>query len=209
MDSNLERYILDHIEPEPAHLRELNRRTYLHHLYPHQCSGHLQGRLLSMLSKIIAPKRILELGTFTGYSALCLAEGLALDGELHTVEHNDEDCEALEELFAADPRIKIHIGDASEFIGSLPGLWDLVFIDANKREYVTYMKLLLPKMRPGGVILADNTLWAGKVSDAGERDAQTCGIRAFNDYALQYNPVIIPLRDGMTIIRIPDNGPRA
>lgn len=205
MSADLEEYILRHIEPEPAHLRELNRLTYLHHLYPHQCSGHMQGRVLAMMSRIIAPRRIIELGTFTGYSALCLAEGLAENGELHTVEHNDEDAEALGSLFAADPRIHLHIGDASELAASLPGPWDLAFIDANKREYLRYFKLLLPSMSPGGVIIADNTLWAGKVTDPAETDAQTLGIREFNDFVKDYNPVILPLRDGMTIIRIPDN----
>lgn len=207
MDAELEEYVLAHIEPEPDHLSRLNRHTQLHHLYPHQCSGHLQGRLLSMLSQMIAPRRILELGTFTGYSALCLAEGLALDGELHTVDHNDEDFPALSELFAPDPRIHLHIGDASELIEALPGGWDLAFIDANKREYARYLQLLLPRMAPGGFIIADNTLWAGKVTDPSETDSQTCGIREFNDLvrslAPQLRPVIIPVRDGMTLMRVP------
>lgn len=205
MEPELEEYILAHIEPEPARLRELNRQTYLHHLYPHQCSGHLQGRLLSMLSRIISPRRVIELGTFTGYSALSLAEGMPADGELHTIEHNDEDTEALTRLFASDSRIHLHIGDAADYVCSLPGLWDLAFIDANKREYVKYFKLLLPKMRPGGVILADNTLWAGKVTNPDEHDAQTRGIREFNDYVRPFNPVILPLRDGLTIIHIPQS----
>lgn len=203
MQTELEQYILSHIQPEPDHLARLNRQTYLHHLYPHQCSGHLQGRVLAMLSSLVAPKRILELGTFTGYSALCLAEGLQPDGELHTVEHNDEDADALSQLFASDPRIHLHIGDASELINVLPAPWDLAFIDANKREYSQYLSLLLPKMKPGGVILADNTLWAGKILNPNDNDAQTVGIRQFNELAKSYNPVILPLRDGLTIIRIP------
>lgn len=206
MDAELQSYILDHIEPEPERLSRLDRYTQLHHLYPHQCSGHLQGRLLSMLSHMIRPKRILELGTFTGYSALCLAEGLQPDGELHTVEHHDEDAEMLTELFASDSRIILHIGDASEFIGQLPGLWDLVYIDANKRDYSRYLELLLPKMAAGGFIIADNTLWAGKVTDADDRDSQTRGIRAFNDLVASFSdrlhPVIIPVRDGMTLLRV-------
>lgn len=206
MDAELESYVLAHIAPEPEHLARLDRHTQLHHLYPHQCSGHLQGRVLSMLSALTAPRRILELGTFTGYSALCLAEGLAPDGELHTVEHNDEDADALTELFAADSRIKIHIGDAAELIEELPGPWDLAFIDANKREYVRYLQLLLPKMAPGALIIADNTLWAGKVADPSETDAQTRGIREFNDLvkslADRLQPVILPLRDGMTLMRV-------
>ena len=206
MDAELESYVLAHIAPEPEHLARLDRHTQLHHLYPHQCSGHLQGRVLSMLSALTAPRRILELGTFTGYSALCLAEGLAPDGELHTVEHNDEDADALTKLFAADSRIKLHIGDAAELIEELPGPWDLAFIDANKREYVRYLQLLLPKMAPGALIIADNTLWAGKVADPSETDAQTRGIREFNDLvkslADRLQPVILPLRDGMTLMRV-------
>lgn len=202
MNADLEQYILNHIAPEPEHLARLNRHTHLHHLYSHQCSGHLQGRLLAMLAGMIAPRRILELGTFTGYSALCLAEGLHPDGELHTVEHNDEDMEALTELFATDSRIKLHIGDASEMIQQLPGPWDMVFIDANKREYSKYLKLILPKMAPGGYILADNTLWDGKVISPDANDAQTCGIREFNDLVSTMNTVILPIRDGMTIIKV-------
>lgn len=206
MDNALESYILAHIADEPAHLARLDRHTQLHHLYPHQCSGHLQGRVLSFLSKLCAPRRILELGTFTGYSALCLAEGLVPDGELHTVEHNDEDAETLTELFSSDPRIHLHIGDAADLIGRLPGQWDLVFIDADKRQYARYLQLLLPRMAPGALIIADNTLWAGKVADPAETDAQTRGIREFNDLvkslADRLDPVILPLRDGMTLMRV-------
>lgn len=202
MDNSLEDYILSHIEPEPQHLERLNRDTQLHHIYAHQCSGHLQGRVLAFLSKLVSPRLIIELGTFTGYSALCLAEGLRSDGQLHTIEHNDEDEETLRELFAADERICLHIGDASELIASLPGPWDLAFIDANKREYVRYFKLLLPKMAQNSLIIADNTLWAGKVCNPSENDAQTVGIREFNEYIRPYNPLILPLRDGMTLIRI-------
>ena len=206
VDNALESYILDHISDEPAHLARLDRYTQLHHLYPHQCSGHLQGRVLSFLSKLCAPERILELGTFTGYSALCLAEGLAPNGELHTVEHNDEDAETLTELFSYDPRIQLHIGDAAELAGELPGPWNLVFIDADKRQYARYLQLILPHMAPGGLIIADNTLWAGKVADPAETDAQTRGIREFNDLvkslADRLEPVILPLRDGMTLMRV-------
>lgn len=207
MNTEEEEYVLDHIEPEPDHLCRLNRHTQLYHLYSRQCSGHLQGRLLSMFSHMIKPRRILELGTFTGYSALCLAEGLTQDGELHTVEHNDEDAADLHELFAEnDPRIILHVGEASDMIEKLDEEWDLVFIDANKREYVRYLELLLPKMKPGSFIFADNTLWGGKLTDDGEHDAQTEGIRLFNDLVRRMSdrlhPVIIPLRDGMTLMRL-------
>lgn len=207
MSPELEDYVLAHIEPEPEHLVRLNRQTQLHHLYSRQCSGHLQGRLLSMLSHMIRPVRILELGTFTGYSALCLAEGLSKDGILHTVEHNDEDEAMLRELFeSTDPRIELHIGDASELIKELDEKWDLVFIDANKREYVDYLRLLLPRLDSGAFILADNTLWDGKVSDMTYSDAQTEGIRQFNDLVREMSdrlsPVILPIRDGLTLMRV-------
>ncbi len=205
MDTELEAYILNHIEAEPEKLARLNRYTQLHHLYPHQCSGHLQGRMLSILSHMICPHRILELGTFTGYSAICLAEGLSMNGELHTVEHNDEDEQNLRELFKIDNRIHLHIGEASDIIQKLSGSWDLVYIDANKREYSQYLDLILPKMTQGGFILADNTLWAGKVIDSEEHDAQTQGIREFNNKVksleTMLHPVILPIRDGMTLMR--------
>lgn len=207
MNAEEEEYVLNHIEPEPEHLNRLNRHTQLYHLYSRQCSGHLQGRILSMFSHMIKPRRVLELGTFTGYSALCLAEGLTEDGELHTVEHNDEDAADIRELFAKyDKRIILHVGDASEMIKSIKEDWDLVFIDANKREYVQYLELLLPKMKPGSFIFADNTLWSGKLTDSSEHDAQTEGIRHFNDLvrsmADRLHPVILPLRDGMTLLRL-------
>lgn len=206
MDNALEQYVLDHIAEEPVQLRNLNRRTQLHHLYPHQCSGHWQGRVLSFLAHLVKPRRIIELGTFTGYSALCLAEGLAPDGELFTVEHNEEDEETLRELFADDARIHLYIGDASDAVRELPGPWDLAYIDANKREYVDYLQLLLPRMAPGALIIADNTLWGGKVTDSAEHDEQTLGIRRFNDLvrsmAKQFQPIILPLRDGMTLLRV-------
>ncbi|MDE7144481.1 MAG: class I SAM-dependent methyltransferase, partial [Muribaculaceae bacterium] len=143
-----EDYILSHIDPEPQHLTALNRHTQLHHLYGHQCSGHYQGRLLSMISHMTRPKRIVELGCFTGYSTLCLAEGLAPDGELHTIEINDEDADELTERFADDTRIHLHIGDALQLLTQIPGNWDLAFIDANKRHYCEYLDLLIPRMAP-------------------------------------------------------------
>lgn len=207
MSPELEEYVLGHIEPEPQHLNRLNRQTQLYHLYSRQCSGHLQGRMLSMLSHMLRPRYILELGTFTGYSALCLAEGLAEGGVLHTVEHNDEDEAQLRELFAEhDPRIVLHIGDASEMIQTISADWDLVFIDANKREYVRYLELLLPRLKSGAYIFADNTLWDQKVITEDAHDAQTEGIRNFNnlvrDISYRLHPVIIPVRDGMTIMRV-------
>ncbi|MDE5971940.1 MAG: O-methyltransferase [Muribaculaceae bacterium] len=199
-----EDYILSHIDPEPQHLTALNRHTQLHHLYGHQCSGHYQGRLLSMISHMTRPKRIVELGCFTGYSTLCLAEGLAPDGELHTIEINDEDADELTERFADDTRIHLHIGDALQLLTQIPGNWDLAFIDANKRHYCEYLDLLIPRMAPNGIILADNTLWGGKITDPTASDAQTEGIRRFNDMIAsrpELHVIILPIRDGLTIIR--------
>lgn len=209
MDSINEDYILSHISPEPEHLQRLYRHTHLTHLYPRMCSGHLQGRLLSMLVSMIRPRRVLELGTFTGYSALCLAETLPEGGEVHTVELDDEMEEELEALFASSPggdRVKLHIGDAMKVIPTLDEDWDLVYIDANKRDYTAYLDLLLPRLRPGSFIIADNTLWDGKVFDtAANHDPQTLGLDAFNTFVASHprlSSVILPLRDGLTLIRV-------
>ena len=209
MDSINEDYILSHISPEPEHLQRLYRHTHLTHLYPRMCSGHLQGRLLSMLVSMIRPRRVLELGTFTGYSALCLAETLPEGGEVHTVELDDEMEEELEALFASSPggdRVKLHIGDAMQVIPTLDEDWDLVYIDANKRDYTAYLDLLLPRLRPGSFIIADNTLWDGKVFDtAANHDPQTLGLDAFNTFVASHprlSSVILPLRDWLTLIRV-------
>lgn len=202
-------YILGHISPEPPHLEHLYRHTHLTCLYPRMCSGHLQGRLLAMLTAMIKPRRVLELGAFTGYSALCLAENLGEGCELHTVEVDDEMADHLTELFATSPggdRITLHIGDACEVIPTLSGTWDLVYVDANKRDYVAYLDLLIPRMSPGGFILADNTLWDDKVLDTDvHHDAQTTGLARFNDLVAsdpRLETVILPLRDGLTLIRV-------
>ncbi len=208
MNEELEEYILSHIDSEGEHLARLNRETHIYHLRPRMCSGHLQGRLLKMFVRMINPHNILELGTFTGYSALCLAEGLiAPDGELHTIEIDDELEDFIRSHFEASPlnnHINLHIGDAREILPSLKKTFDLVFMDANKREYCEYYDLVFPLVSPGGFIIADNTLWDGKVVDWGKKlDAQTEGILKFNDYVAQddrVEKVIIPLRDGLTII---------
>lgn len=204
----LDEYILTHISPEPAHLARLYRRTHLNHLYPRMCSGHLQGRILSMLMAMIQPKYVLELGTFTGYSALCLAEHLQADGEVHTIEVDDEMEEELTELFGTSPggdRIILHIGDAEALIPTIDREWDVVYIDANKRRYIEYIDLALPRLRKGGFIIADNTLWDGKVVDtAANHDAQTVSLDRFNSYVAKrpdLETVIIPVRDGLTLIR--------
>lgn len=207
-NNELDEYILSHISAEPDHLRRLYRRTHLRHLYPRMCSGHLQGRMLSMLSAMINPHRVLELGAYTGYSALCLAEGLSSDGHLHTIEVDDEMEDELLELFAESPggeRITLHIGDAEELIPQIDETWDLVYIDANKRRYVEYLDLVMPRLRDGGFIIADNTLWDGKVTDTvANHDAQTVALDRFNTLVASrpdLETVILPLRDGLTLIR--------
>lgn len=208
MTEQLEDYILRHIDAEPEHLYRLDRDTHLKLLYSRMCSGHLQGRLLKMLVRMINPRRILELGTFSGYSAQCLAEGLlAPDAQVHTIEIEDELEDFLRAHFVKSPvgsRIHLHIGDANDILPQLGGAFDLVFVDANKRQYPEYYEMVLPHVAPGGFIIADNTLWDGKVADpTAKHDAQTEGIRRFNDMVAadpRVEKVIVPLRDGLTII---------
>ena len=204
----LHQYILDHIDEEDPVLTELDRETNLKVLGARMISGHLQGQVLTMLTKMIRPKSILELGTFTGYSAICLAKGLPEDGKLITVEVDDE----LESLAAkyfekagVAHLIEQKIGAATELIPSLDQSFDLVFIDADKREYVQYYQLLIEKMQAGAYLIADNTLWSGKVLDKPRHDdRQTIGILEFNKLVKnddRVEKVILPLRDGMTVIR--------
>ena len=202
-------YIEQHSSAESDVLKQITRSTHLEVINPRMLSGHVQGRVLSMLSQMIQPKRILELGTFTGYSALCLAEGLTEDGELVTLEHNDEMEDAIRRNLGLSPlgeKVKLVIGDAKESLQRLKGGFDLVFIDADKKEYCDYLDLVLPLMRKGGWILADNTLWDGHIVDpAYDKDRQTVALRAFNDRVAQderLEKVILPLRDGLTIIRV-------
>ena len=204
----LEEYISVHSTPENEVLESIVRDTHIHILNPHMLSGHVQGRVLSMISHMIRPNRILELGTFTGYSALCLAEGLSEDGELVTIEHNDELETTIRRNLAKSPlssKIRLIIGDAKEYLPGEAGLFDLVFIDADKREYCAYLDLVYPLLPVGGFILADNTLWDGHIIDpAYDKDKQTLGLRAFNDRLAadeRFEKVILPLRDGLTIIR--------
>ena len=208
----LEEYISLHTTSENEVLEAITRDTHVHILNPHMLSGHVQGRVLSMLSHMIQPKRILELGTFTGYSALCLAEGLAEGGKLITIEHNDELEETIRRNIAQSPlsdRIELLIGDAVERVKELrnEGVneFELVFIDADKREYCAYLEAVYPMVPVGGFILADNTLWDGHIIDpAYDKDKQTLGLRAFNDKLKEddrFEQVILPLRDGLTLIR--------
>ena len=205
----LEEYISLHTSPENEVLEAITRDTHVHILNPHMLSGHVQGRVLSMLSHMIRPKRILELGTFTGYSALCLAEGLAEGGRLITIEHNDELEETIQRNLSRSPlceRIELRIGDCKLVIDDLKDqVFDLVFIDADKREYCAYLDAVYPLVPVGGFILADNTLWDGHIIDpAYDKDKQTLGLRAFNDKLKEddrFEQVILPLRDGLTLIR--------
>lgn len=213
----LPEYIEQHSSPESPVLQQITRSTHLEVINPRMLSGHVQGRVLSMISQMIRPKRILELGTFTGYSALCLAEGLTEDGKLITVEHNDEMEDSIRRNLALSPlgeKIELVIGDAKEAMRRLGErreakgveVFDLIFIDADKKEYCDYLDMVLPLMRAGGWILADNTLWDGHIIEAAyDKDKQTVALRAFNDKVAQderLEKVILPLRDGLTIIRV-------
>ena len=202
-------YSSEHSSPQPAYLDQIVHRTGLYTINPRMLSGHVQGRFLSFLSHLIRPVRILELGTFAGFSALCLAEGLQPGGKVVTIEKNDELEDFIRENLALSPlgeQVELHIGSTRDVLPTLPAeeLFDLVFIDADKREYVHDYELLLPLVRSGGIILADNTLWDGHIIDpAYDMDKQTVALRAFNDYIRCDNRVsclILPVRDGLTII---------
>ncbi len=207
-DKKINKYILNHIDPEDEVLKELDRETNLNILGARMISGHLQGQVLTMLSKMIQPENILEIGTFTGYSAICLAKGLQKNGKLITIEINDE-LESIATTYfkkaGLTNSIEQRIGEATQIIPKLNRTFDLVFIDADKRDYTTYFNLVFEKVKPGGYIIADNTLWNGKVVETpASDDLQTKEIIAFNTFIKNNNrveKVILPLRDGMTIIR--------
>jgi len=208
LDPQIDTYVCDHTSPETNLLSKLNRETYSKILNPRMLSGHLQGRVLSMISHMIHPKRILEIGTYTGYSALCLAEGLAPGGILHTIDINEE-LESMVRKYLAeagmDDKIKYHIGNALEIILSLKETFDLVFIDADKENYSTYYDLVFDAVRPGGFIIADNVLWSGKILTVpAPADIDTKGILAYNE-KVKNDPrvenVIFPIRDGLNVVR--------
>lgn len=205
---NLDDYLLTHTDPEPEYLAKINRATHLRVLNPRMLSGHLQGRVLAMFSQMLKPRRVLEIGTFTGYSALCLAEGLTTDGLVHTIESDDELEEFIYTNINLSPfaeKVIVHTGDALRLIPMLDEIFDLVFIDGDKREYQDYLELALPKVRQGGILLADNTLWDGKVlTDGVSSDPQTAAIIEFNNRLTadqRVDKVMLPLRDGLTMIR--------
>lgn len=209
LPNELENYINQYTEREPDHLYRLNRETHIKVLQPRMLSGHLQGRVLSMLSHMIKPKRVLEIGTYTGYSALCMAEGLAEGGEIHTIDINDELEEMVQEHVERagfTGRIHMHIGNALDIIPKLSGSFDLVFIDADKTNYSNYFDLIIDRLAPGAYIIADNVLWSGKVLDAKEvdKDPDAAAIHAFNQKIQaddRVQNVLFPVRDGLMVIR--------
>ena len=203
----IDEYILAHIDPESDYLKRLYRDTHVKLLRPRMASGHLQGRLLKMLVCMARPKRILEIGTFTGYSTLCMAEGLAPGGRLYTFEINDEQEDFTRPWIEQSPyadRIEFIIGDALELVPQMGLTFDFAFVDGDKRHYTDYYEMILPRLATGGFIIADNTLWDGHVVEPSHRDAQTLGIMDFNDRIAadpRVEKVILPLRDGLTLIR--------
>jgi len=208
INQKIEDYILANSGQENVLLAEINRETHAKVLMPRMLSGHLQGRVLSIISKMLKPELIVEIGTYTGYSALCLAEGLIDKGNLHTIDINDELESFILKYFqksAYQEQLHLHIGDALNIIPSLPDNIDLVFIDADKRIYLDYYHLLIDKVKPGGIILADNVLWGGKVVDpVHKNDEYTKGILVFNDYVQndkRVENVILPIRDGIMMLR--------
>ena len=208
----LEEYISAHIGPESRLLKDIYRETNLRLLNPRMASGHIQGRLLKMMVSMIKPQFILEVGTFTGYATLCMAEGLTEGGVIHTVEIDDELEDFIRKGFNASPyadRITLHIGDALKVVPQLGLMFDMIFLDGEKREYPDYYTAFLDYLRPGGYMIADNTLWDGHVVDRDyDSDPQTIAVRRFNDMVKADDRVevaMIPIRDGLTIIRKIEN----
>ena len=193
--------------PLPPYLLDVERQTFLKTMAPQMLSGRLQGRLLSLLASLLRPRRILELGTFTGYSALCLAEGLHPDGELHTIEGNAEVAHLARRHFTASPyadRIHLHVGQARDLLPTLPATFDLIFLDGDKRGYPAYFHQLINRLTPGGLLLADNILWDGRAQRSGERDPDVLALREYNDILLndeRVTTVVLPLRDGLSVAR--------
>lgn len=208
LDPAIDQYAQNHSQQEPELLRELNRETWTKVLQPRMLSGHLQGRTLSFLAKIMQPKAILEIGTYTGYSALCLAEGLTDGGELHTIDKNEELETMIRSYFKRSgfqDKLHLHIGNALQIIPKLKKEWDMVFIDADKENYSNYFDLVIENVRPGGLILADNVLWSGKVlHEADAKDEETKALQIFNETVSNDSRVealLLPIRDGLMALR--------
>ncbi|WP_299767771.1 O-methyltransferase [uncultured Dokdonia sp.] len=209
LPENIDGYVVAHSAQEPTYLNNLTRETYQKVLQPRMLSGPYQGRVLSMISKLIKPKTILEIGTFTGYSALCLAEGLPIDGLLHTIDIKEELVDFQKKHFDTSPyghQIQQHLGQALDIIPTLDTTFDLVFIDADKRNYINYFNVVIDKMNPGGVILSDNVLWSGKVVETlKEKDIDTKVLLEYNKLLnddKRIETVLLPIRDGLTISRV-------
>ena len=209
ISQELEDYIEQHAENEPELLAALNKETYQKVLLPRMLSGHFQGRVLSMLSKLIRPKNILEIGTYTGYSALCLCEGMQQNGILHTIDIKEELVDFQRKYFDKSPwgnQIVQHLGEATTIIPSIEIQFDLVFIDADKENYLNYFELILPKMNKGGIILSDNVLWSGKVLEPLQpNDLSTSVLKEYNQLLkndVRVETVLLPIRDGLTVTRV-------
>ena len=206
LDHNLETYVAEHSEQEPELLQELARETHLKILQPRMLSGAYQGRLLALLSKLIAPKHILEIGTYTSYSALCLAEGLQADGQIDTIDINEELTDMQRKYFDVSgygKHIVQHLGNAAEIIPAIEGTFDFVFIDAYKEQYPLYFDLIVDRVRSGGLIIADNVLWSGKVLEPATDEA-TESLQSFNKKVAKdsrVETVILAVRDGLTLLR--------
>lgn len=209
LDPKIEDYAEAHSTQENDALKALNRETYADVLMPRMLSGHLQGRVLSMFSNMLRPRRILEIGTYTGYAALCMAEGLTKDGVLHTIDINEE-LETMVRKYikkaGMENKIQFHIGNALEIVPALNETFDMVFIDADKENYSTYYDLVFDKMRSGGIIIADNVLWSGKVLDEKElqKDVETKALNEFNKKVHaddRVENVLMPIRDGLMVVR--------
>jgi caffeoyl-CoA O-methyltransferase len=209
ISQELEDYIEKHSEQEPQHLAALNKETYQKILLPRMLSGHFQGRVLSMLSKLIRPVNILEIGTYTGYSALCLCEGMQENGQLHTIDIKEELIDFQRKHFDKSPwgkQIVQHLGEAIDIIPSLNLKFDLIFIDADKENYINYFEMIVPKINKGGIILSDNVLWSGKVLEPLQKNDLSTKILLEYNQLLKNDPrvetVLLPIRDGLTVSRV-------
>ena len=209
ISQELENYIEQHSEKEPELLAALNKETYQKVLLPRMLSGHFQGRVLSMLSKLIRPVNILEIGTYTGYSALCLCEGMQENGSVHTIDIKEELVDFQRKHFDKSPwgkQIEQHLGEALDIIPTLDLKFDLVFIDADKENYINYFEMIVPKMNKGGIILSDNVLWSGKVLEPMQSNDLSTKILVEYNQLLKNDPrvetVLLPIRDGLTVSRV-------
>ena len=209
LPQHIDQYAVDHTQDEPELLKELNRETWQKVLQPRMLSGHFQGRVLSMISKLINPKNILEIGTYTGYSAICLAEGMQVGGQLHTIDINEELVDLQRRYFdrtGKGEQFIQHLGNALDIVPGLDLKFDLVFIDADKNNYPNYLEMLLPRLDSGAVILSDNVLWSGKVTEeVAKDDLDTAALVRYNKILKEdsrLETVLLPVRDGLTISRV-------